>query len=219
MPTLCGETAALIACYAFDNDVADGSGNAFDLGVTGPKVFKPGKSGQAFQLTGDLVKLDAASFNLNAWKAPELTIEAWVYLNADPPAGGRFGVVDNNSGYSVFIYETHGADHNVVRCDVGGIGTVWTQTKIQAGAWAHIACVFGQGSGMGKTQISAYFNGQPEQSTELSGTFNPGVDSVFVGSNDSDGANVLDGLMDNLRVFHTARTQQEICLAAGQNGC
>lgn len=137
-----------------------------------------------------------------------MTIETWVKYNANSDAdaviidksegtstsgGYEIGVV--GSGDKVPVYVNIPATYNKLESD----------TTITAGEWTHIAAVYD------KDQISLYINGELTGSTGAGGS---------VGSNDlplkiatqtsGSNSNFFSGMVDEVRIWDTARTQTEI---------
>jgi hypothetical protein len=216
-PTLCGEAGKLVACYSFENGFIDESPNGNDPMLSSPPAFVPGKVSQGVNVAGVV----ASMTDMTTWKPAEITVEAWIHP-VHPPAGtGRAGILDAQGGFSVFLYaqsEDDASNLQVIRCSFSG--TVWGTRSIPANAWTHVACV-DQSLGGASTRVSLYVNGQLDASMDFQTAFTPDPSDVFIGSNvggafDED---PFDGILDNFRVFNVARTAQEICLAAGGDGC
>ena len=214
-PTFCGDAGQLIACYPFDGSLADGSPSGASLVVQGSTSFVAGQAGQALELAGAQVKVS----NGAAWNHDPVTVELWVNPTSVPSGGERAAIVDAGGGYSMFLYGAS-IDNgpSVIRCNAGF--TVFGTTSLPAGQWTHVACVFETDPGDGtKVRITAYVGGVVDTTASFVGAFAPATTDVFIGSNDPDGLSPFDGAIDGLRAFNVARTAQEICQAAGGNGC
>jgi hypothetical protein len=200
---------ALVACYDFEDPDApllDGSSYGNDgsdvhdvLLVSGP----PGR-GQALAFSALSVAAVADDASLNLRTAA--TLELWVRATSLPPAGGRAGLVDNNGQYGLFL-----APDGQVRCSMSS--SVPIALKVVPGVWTHIACTYD-----GQT-MRMYQDGVPASSTPTSITMNDGsADGMRVGANSPSG-DVLDGAIDGLRIYSVARTDEQICRAAGRKTC
>jgi hypothetical protein len=214
-PTFCGDADQLIACYAFDGDLVDGSPNNASLDVQGSPSFVAGMTGQALQLGGAQVTVS----NGPTWNNNPITVELWLKPNSVPASDGRMAIVDAGGGFSVFLYGPSANNGpSVIRCNAGF--TVFGSTSLTVGAWTHIACVFETDPGdPAMTRIRLHVNGVVDTMTSFLGAFVPATTDVFIGSNDPDGLFPFDGGIDGLRAFNVARTSAEICEAAGGNGC
>ena len=195
----------LVACLRFEDDSMDSSGNNNHATAT-DVVYTMGTAGKALTLDGASLVTIAPdpSFALMT-----VTMELWVRLAAQPAAGARMGVIDHNSRYSIFYYENGG-----LRC-LAEPEPLWADITLPTGQWTHIACV------ATPTSQTAYVDGAVVASaaitTPMVGTLSG--DLIHIGSNATPGNDNLIGAMDELRIFNVARTAQQICDAAGGNGC
>jgi hypothetical protein len=201
--------STLVACYDFeetDAPLLDGSSYGNDgkevhdvLSVAGP----PGH-GQAIAFNPESVAavVDAASLNLRS----SGTLELWLRAASPPPAGGRFGLVDNNGQYGLFL----GPD-GTVRCSMSS--TVPIALHVVPGVWTHIACTY-DGTTMRLYQDGVLGNATPTTVTMTDGS----TDGIRIGANSPDG-DVLDGAIDGLRIYSVARSAAQVCRAAGHADC
>ena len=196
----------LRACYRFDADFAgtylDESSYANTVTQTNG-LLVPGIGGTAassapgarYEVT------DSASLDLTTG----MTIEAWLRFDS-APASGRYGALDNDGQYGVFLYP------GGLQC-TNGIG-LSSFVAVPIGTWFHLGCTWD-----GST-LTVYIDDQPGVSTAVSGTM-PTVNTNNIALLDTSPgwAEPMDGAMDNLRIWHVARTQAQICTDAGIAGC
>lgn len=192
---------ALRACFQFEGVLTDGSGNGnvamgastFDAGVHGLGWVSERDAGLSI---GDRTSLACSD---------EVTLEAWVFLTSMPATGARFGVIDNDGKYGMFI-----GPGGELRCSAGGAINV--PSVLRTGAWLHLACVRGGGS------IRAYVDGQEKGAAAATGALNTAAgNGLCVGQNSPSG-DVLPGLMDGVRVWCTARGQADLCASPTECG-
>ena len=105
------------------------------------------------------------------------------------PSTGRAGLVDNDGQYSVIYFATTG-----LRCS-NGIDNL-PHVPVSAGVWFHIASM---------------------PSTGTIDTTN--TDGISLLDTSPLWDEPLDGVMDNVRIWHSGRTQAQICADAGLTGC
>ena len=82
------------------------------------------------------------------------------------------------------------------------------------GVWFHVAC-----SWDGST-LTMYYDGMPVTSMASVGTIDTvNVESVGVLNTSPVFDEPMDGAVDNMRIWHSGRTQAQICADAGILGC
>lgn len=180
----------------------------------------------------DYVKV-TDSTNLFEPGTGSLTVETWFYW---PGAANRSGLEyllshgnvsgSDDPGYSIFI---NNANTLTVRAALGAGDANKGETQIDISGltegWHHVAMVIDQsGTGTDGT-VSGYLNGSsanwaPEpgyNATWTKGTFNSGTDSlVFGGRSDETGTDGYSGMLDDIRIWNTARSEADIAKTYGQ---
>jgi hypothetical protein len=209
-PAFCDEDDPdLVACFRFDDAhdlLVDGSAYANDghdeenlLRVDGP----PGHGGALHVLAGGKMAIDDDA-SLDCTNA--ITLEFWLRLDALPMPDQRFGLVDNDGQYGIFVN-----DAGQVRCMVGP--TVVNGLHPVVGTWSHIACTYDG------AQVTLYQDGVAEVTTPSVVTMTTGNDKgMRVGMNSPD-KDELVGAIDDVRVFRAARSAAAVCAAAGRKSC
>jgi concanavalin A-like lectin/glucanase superfamily protein len=194
--------ATLVGCWQFENSLADASGAANPTTSTGSVAFVAGKVGMAAQLAAaDHI----AVADTVALTPKHVTIEAWIQPTT--LGGARVGVFDDENQYGFFV-QTDGT----LTC------TVNTTLNSPAGAvvvnkWTHVACTYD-----GAT-AHIYVNGVDVAMTNATGDLGSGNGDGAAIAGNSPSGNTLVGLIDQLRIYNLARTQPQICAAAGGNNC
>ncbi|MBI4700918.1 MAG: LamG domain-containing protein [Deltaproteobacteria bacterium] len=194
-PGFC-DSSALVGCYRFDGDVADGSSQQNHATASGVQ-FAPGVEKLAIVLGAQsLVRVpETPSYALT-----ELSIEIRVYPDA-LPAEGREGIADHDGRWGLFLYPDG-------ICCAGG-GAQRAGAPIPAQAWTHVACTIGAGT------ITVYLAGAAVAQLATGALDTTlGQTPISVGSNAPSGDPFL-GRLDGLRLFGTVRSPAEICAAAG----
>lgn len=201
--------AGLRACYQFEGVLTDGSGRG-NHGTTDAGSFVAGSRGQAYRSGARGVRAgDSATLECTT----ALTMEAWVLLSAWPDAGARYGVLDNNGQYGLFI-----GPGGELRCSAGVASSV--PGAVGLGAWHHLGCVF---DGPALTMRS-YVDGV-EVALNAAGLPDGGVRVLSVGDDagltlgeQSPSGDVLNGAIDGVRIWCVPRTAAELCATLGQCG-
>jgi hypothetical protein len=194
-PVACPADPQLIACYTFDNDVLDHTGNGNDA-IGSAISFVPGVDGQAVSTTADS-RLDLTTPNIATTR---FTIEAWVRL--DRSVVGDQLVFDHESHWAIGITD------DAVRCVANGLVT--STRLLTPGVWAHIACTHDG------TDAAVWIHGQREV-TMTTGPYPTGVSVAAIAGNApaTDTPAAFLGEVDRLRIWNVARTAAELCAEAG----
>ena len=207
-PFDCPSDPDLRACIRFDTDLggtyADESGYANTVVHTGGSQV-PGISSNAAQgsPTAQYQMADSPSLDLT----DAMTLETWVRFDS-LPSTGRAGLIDNDGQYGLILYATTGLwCTNLIQLNLPHV-------PVPTGVWLHVACTWD-----GAT-LTMYFDGLPVASMASTGTM-PTTDTDPVSLLDTSPLwdEPLDGAMDNVRIWHSARTQAQICADAGLTGC
>lgn len=195
----------LIACYRFDGDTLDGTGNGHDA-TNIDIVFDVGHTNQAAYLspTSDIAIAPSSDFATAEW-----TIEAWVWFDAYAPAGGYATIIDHDTNYAIELEPTR----NFSCYTRGGpVAAIKGSSIVQLGAWVHVACAHRASA----TQL--FING----ALEVEGTNGPHTESaaaLALGGEAPAPANQIMGRIDDVRIFREMRTATQICADANRSDC
>ncbi|SHK42964.1 PEP-CTERM protein-sorting domain-containing protein/Myxococcales GC_trans_RRR domain-containing protein/MYXO-CTERM domain-containing protein [Rubritalea squalenifaciens DSM 18772] len=135
------------------------------------------------------------------------TVMAWVNPESLP----------SNTTYRIFATGATGgwglgvANVDRVRFTTFGVQDFTsTGTPVASGTWQHVAATFADGV------VSMYHNGQLIGSNPASSGFvdENGANNFVIGGNSNLTADLFNGLMDEVRIYDTALTEQEIIDAA-----
>lgn len=200
-----GANPDLVACFQFEGDTRDGSGNG-NHATPQNAAFAGGVDGQAFAFNmASRMHIDESE----SMDVAELTIEMWIQASTASTAEAT--LVDNVNQYELEISPTGTI---LTRCSIGGANTTLTgTTTLPPDDFVHIAVTYGEGS------LRLYVGGALDNSTDASGALDTGVtQGTFIGYDHAD-IEFLTGRIDNLRIFSSARSPEQICRAAGSDGC
>jgi len=183
------------------NNVVDNSGAP--LQYTTPFEFDaaevalpPAQPPQALEFdgAGDFV---STTLNIDQSSTSSgVTFEAWVFPTSN--SSGRHHVISTNNGGSDWSLLRNGSTWQVFN----GSNAVSTGFTVDVNSWQHIAVVFKPGVG-----FDFYKNGQKFSSSSL--FFDTNDANVNIGRNPQSGE-YFDGIIDEVRVWNTQRTEAEI---------
>ncbi|MEX2214850.1 MAG: LamG-like jellyroll fold domain-containing protein, partial [Phycisphaeraceae bacterium] len=125
-----------------------------------------------------------------------VTFEAWVFPTST--SSGRHHVISTNNGGSDWSLLRNGSTWQVFN----GSTAISTGFTVDVNSWQHVAVVFKPGVG-----FDFYKNGQKFTSSAL--TFDTNDANVNIGRNPQSGE-YFDGIIDEVRVWNTQRTEGEI---------
>ena len=172
-----------------------GSGNALNLGVSN---------------TSKYVSIPSSintSFNTN-----NITVEGWFNLSAadpslpEPMLIGEAYISDNKVTFMLSRYS------NQIRA--GFFSTTWSlatsASNIPANTWTHIAATYDQ------TSIKIYINGVLDGTLNATAPIPTGNEVWYLGKRFG-GADMISGIMDEVRIWNVARTQAQIQTSMNTN--
>ncbi len=194
----------LAACYRFEKTAPgkDDSGKGNDLTVAAVAAIAG--------VEGDAANLDAIS-RLKAPDSPSLslasavTIEAWVKPTTIPVVG-RMGILDKQNAYGLFLYPG-----DQLYCGVGSASLQGT-AHLAVGSWRHVAC---RHDG---TTLQLFVDGVSVKSAQTPFAAST-ADALVVGGDSPSEGDRWVGALDSLRIWSVARTDQQLCTAAGKSSC
>jgi hypothetical protein len=192
----------LVACYPFENSVADAKGH--DPNVMNNISFVTGEVGQAVMIgpTSELDVPDSPDFNVSTF-----TLEAWIDPNQLPTSGARGGILDCEGQFGFFLHE-----NGDVSCSA--TANLQVAAAVPANQWTHVACTYDG------TQIAIYASGALVGATGSAPPGTGGTSGITLGGNNPpNGGSPLNGGLDQLRFFNVARSATDICADAGRSTC
>jgi len=209
-------TTNLVARYTFDGNVNDsaGSNNGTAMGLPTLPTYAAGKFGQAIRLDGVDDYIDCGSgASLNLTSA--VTVSAWIKLAAggiDQKVASNQGGTATDGGYKLGVFTDNriefeirtSANASTLNRGVAG-GTVLTP-----GVWYHIAGVYSQGN-----YIRTYVNGVLDRELTTTAVLGSSTGTFKVGGSFSGDGNFFNGLIDEVQVYKSALTTNQVAWLAG----
>jgi hypothetical protein len=209
-------TSGLIACYPFDGNANDASGNNLHGSVMGTTltVDRAGTSGKAYYFDGNSYinmgnspKLDVNYHTITAWVKPEPKLFPTTGSNAWKSIVGKV---------TPLVYETLSLVLKPTNQLTTGFATsgegnhlLESPSAIPDGQWNFVALTYDG------TKVVFYMNGAIDSSHPRSGTVRTNTNNLAIGRHGGD-ANQLDrdsffkGAMDDVRIYNRALTDAEV---------
>ncbi|HEX8112749.1 MAG TPA: LamG domain-containing protein [Kofleriaceae bacterium] len=194
----------IVACFEFEGDARDGSGNNLDAAATGVS-FHPGEAGMAMQVDGSssATVMPTILDNVDA-----VTIEAWIRPTQLPANTKTFDLLDVDQQYAFALN-----DDGTLTCDLhpnpGKVSTTGPTGTVATNQWTHVACTY---DGVNTSRI--YINGAIAATHTGNGTLGKGGHGIGIAQNYPSGSQLI-GLIDQLRLLNIARSTADLCTDAG----
>ena len=201
----------LVAHFEFEGNANDSSGNGLHGTAMGEPAFVAGKVGQAISLNGlnEFVEITGYKGILGS-KA--VTVSAWINTTSTE-TGEIVGWGPNVSGER-FCFRVNS---NRLRVEHGG-GSVQGDSNVNDGWWHHVAMRVKENATISYPDVILYVDGidDTRPSTD-SDAFNLTADQdVRIGSRPASDDRFFIGLIDDVRIYERALTEEEIAWLAGR---
>ncbi|MBU0579474.1 right-handed parallel beta-helix repeat-containing protein, partial [Patescibacteria group bacterium] len=204
-----GTSTGLVAYWSFDdisnNIVPDKAGNNNGT-ICGGVTIVDGVSGKALMFNGTdgYVEVPHSSSFDGIEAQDKITIESWVKIKGwynDE----WFSIVDtDNFGWLFQINSTQEEGLNFITNN-GGSG-VWGGFVPDLDTWYHLAVSYDKS----EAKIRFFVNGEVKKEANLSGDITKGSEFLYIGYNPSGGTEYSNGIIDELRIYNKALSQEEI---------
>ncbi len=202
---------ALVACWTFE-PVADATrledGSQYgNHGLISGAAEVAGVDGRALAISAESIVAVADSASLDATTA--VTVEGWVRVTALPPVF-RSWMVDQQGQYGLAITESG-------RVNCAGAGrSFFSEKTIALGEWTHVACVVDGPARLRR----AYIGGAVDAEAAGEGQLKTGaIEGMLLGADSpcaaAPCAGQLDAELDQIRIWRSVRTPEQLCEAAG----
>jgi len=123
------------------------------------------------------------------------TVEAW--FNIHQIENGRWNQVLANDEYEIAV------DNTIAVWD-NGAGNFWGNTTIQTNTWYHVAFI------NNGTSRKIFLNGMLDGQSEVSSSLGDINQELWIGNDPAPPSRHFNGLIDEVRIWNVARTQEEI---------
>jgi hypothetical protein len=215
-------SAGVVAHWKFDGNFEDSSGNGHDGTPNGDPVFVPGHFGQALELTGSPQYVNCGSgvsFTTvgDGGTAEGYTISLWINPynpggdckicgDLDDPGWGAAG------GFKLALYQTR-IESDVRDSSARFFSRSTDGIALEANTWYHVAAVYDDA---GDT-YTEYINGEVSSSVSVTQGVAASTGDFLIGTDTPSPRYYFSGLLDDLRIYDSALSEQEI-LGAMQGG-
>jgi len=198
----------LVGYWSFDEGAGttafDSSGNGNDGVFVGDPQWVPGKLGGALEFNGDDY-LDCGN-NPSLEIRDQITIAFWFQVEAFQTTWEAF----LSKGDTAYRASRGGGDGNGTHFGIsgtsagGGNGHFNGPTVITGGDWHHFAGTYDGATGR------IYIDGVLDAETPATGQINIEPENFWIGNNSQNTGRLLHGLMDDVRLYSRALTEDEI---------
>jgi hypothetical protein len=201
-------TEGLVAHYAFENDLADSSGNGLDGTAVGDPTFAAGVAGMALDLNGDdyVDCGGVAEFSF----ADAMTVSTWVNIRSHTAAWMAMVAKGENAWRLGFNNTTTG-----VHYAFSGGGRGWqaanTATELAFDEWYHVAATYDT-----KVGAQVYIDGVVDATNPDLGGIDINQFSVLIGENPEATGRLFDGMLDEIMIYNRALSEEEVLFLAGK---
>lgn len=169
--------------------------------------FKPDPKIQTVQIASNpTIEFDTGSFTIEGWfyhRSYTASAAGACMSKGDPSASAAGWSIGEASTGSTFKVEISDATHYVtssIALDAGSRPSDWL------GKWIHLAVVFDRSASRIKVYVNGVKQANEEDISTVTGSVNNSLSFVL---GDAQGWQI-DGLVDEFRIWNTARTQAEI---------
>ena len=196
--------ADLIALWQFDGDARDSSGNGHHGTLQGDPQFVEGVYNEAVELDGDdYVVMEGFQGTLGP---QAMSLCTWVRSTGSTGTIASWG--DPGSvGFLFWIWQ------NRLTLHLNQANFVQADTQITDGEWHHAALVVVENASMSKGDVTIYMDGQDDTRDSSNATVvqpEVGFDVTVGASADNPSQRPLTGLLDDVFLFDTALTPDQV---------
>jgi hypothetical protein len=211
-------SAELVAHWQFEDDFVDATGNGHDGTPNGDPAFVPGRFGQAIEFTGSSQYVNCGtgvSFTTvgDGGTAEGYTISVWINPY-DPGGDGKIcGDLDDPGwgaagGFKLALYQTR-LESDVRDSSARFFSREATEPDgiaLEANTWYHVAVVYDDA---GDT-YTEYINGEVSRSVSVTQGVAASTAEFRIGTDTPNLGHYFNGLLDDLRIYGYALSEQEI---------
>ncbi len=201
----------LVAQYEFEGNTSDSSGNGLHGTAMGNPTFVAGKVGQAISFDGfnNFVEITGYKGILGS---NAVTVTAWISTTSTV-TGAIVGWGPNISGQRFGFRINAGR----LRIEHAG-GNLQGDTNVNDGGWHHVAVTVQASATISYPDVLLYVDGIDDtRVTTDPDAFNLTADQdVRIGSRPASNDRFFMGLIDDVRIYDRALTQEEVAWLAGR---
>lgn len=199
---------SLVACYNFDGNFLDASGNANHGSSAGMHEFVESPLGQGVMPGAEaIVVADSPSLDVD-----NLTVEAWIRVDTHPTGRNRAIIVDNDEQYISLVRPERQTSSTLYLQPDRLVFTFSSNQRLPpAGEWTYYAMTFDG------AQITHYVDGTQVRQARATGTLHKdNTNPMHLGSGSPATTLPFRGVMDAIRIWSVARSAEDICRSAAR---
>ena len=175
---------------------------AFSFVLAAPDALA--QDSQKLSLDGDLDYATASDHPSLSVTGQSITVEVWIKHDGASDADAM--ILDKQDGGQGYQLSLVGSGEEVpVKFKIGNFGTSITSTSgIPADTWTHVAATYDG------TNLSLYVNGELDRQFNDDTNISDGSTSLYLGTTEAANERFFSGQIDEVRVWSSGRTKQEI---------
>ena len=209
----------LVAYYAMENNVQDGSGNGHNGTIIGAPTYVQGPDGYGmameFNGTEDCVDLGTHSpFD----PAGSFSISVWAYIKNWSTDWNH--VMVGNRGESGIGWQLRRPNSDKICFTTRDVGVDDMSSEVDAPLfeWVHIGCVYDSETNTKRIYVDGVLDSEADTSEEENNVIAPTTHNVYIGaransSNNSQEA-FFTGMIDEVRIYNRALSYGEVIFLA-----
>jgi hypothetical protein len=205
-------SAELIACWKFDDGggttAADASGNGHDGTLNGDATWALGQLGGALQLDGSGDYVNCGLVDLDTAVTGGLTVCAWI----NKSAGGDMKFCSNRQasnaaggGFTCTIYNDR-MELDLTNASARNLNRDTDGPTVPANTWVHVAWVYDDVA----NTFNEYHDAVLADSSPENVSIGVSTQEFRIGADAPGLGRYVNGLIDDLRIYDSALTEQEI---------
>lgn len=202
---------SVVACLDFENVLTDASSAGNDAVATNAPSFEAALSGNGLRVDGQRVALeDDATLNVTAFSV-EIWLRPDALVNLDGQVNDISLLIDKDQQYNVGFTAQGALRMQVYRGIEDTETTTAENAVVRVDQFSYLAFTYDG------TRSTIYLNGQHMESENVGfALFGGNGGALHIGSGSPSTTRPFNGLIDALRISNVARSDAQICAAAGK---
>lgn len=161
--------------------------------------------GNAFDFDGENDLVNCENYPKLQFDNPTMTIEALVRvdtINSETEERNIINKQDTNGGFKFYITDSAAIGFYITNGSWKGITTA--NNAILPNIWYHVAATYNGDS------IKIFIDGEIVKEGNIPGSITNSSKSLYIGSSNLYPSNAFSGIIDEVRIWNTSRTQEQI---------
>lgn len=190
--------------YYYELTSIDSQGQESDYSIPATAVISQNPPGKAFDFAVEQDSFGTVTARPSLFLQDQtMTVEAWIRFNES--ADNRPGIIRRGNGWRMELLGS-GSDRSAAfRYSGSGFDEISSSQGLTAGEWTHVAVTYDG------NELAMYINGELDSSrSDDGGIGNGGVADIRIGADNSGNSNFYAGQLDEVRVWDTTRSPEQI---------